>query len=241
MIPKPEIEVLTAGSDGIPGKLLGGAVVLVDKPKSWTSFDVVNKIRRLFAVRKAGHAGTLDPIATGLLIVCTGNMTRSVNSFVGMDKRYTGVARLGEITPSYDAETEVSETRIVEGISASLIADAAEKLTGDIEQVPPMYSAVKIGGRRLYRLARKGITVARAPRQVRIHEFTAAIIDLPFISFEILCSKGTYIRTLIHELGALLGPGAHVTELRRTAVGPYRVDEALGMPDLIALGEEERQ
>jgi tRNA pseudouridine55 synthase len=216
-------------------RLTEGAVLLLDKPREWTSFDVVNKIKKLFGIRKVGHAGTLDPLATGLLIICTARMTKRIEAFVGLDKTYTGTMKLGEVTPSYDSHTEVSERLPYAQITADRIGETFESFLGDIEQIPPMYSAIKQKGRPLYKLARKGIEVARQPRPVTIHEIVATHIDLPFVSFRVRCSKGTYIRSLAHDIGRVIGTGAHITELRRTAIGSYVVDDACTLDELAVI------
>jgi len=208
-------------------ELSGGVVILVDKPKEWTSFDVVNKIKRTFGIKKVGHAGTLDPIATGLLIVCTARKTKEIDSFVSLKKIYTGTIKLGESTASYDSETKVIEQKPVDWITPEMITEAAGKFTGEIEQMPPMYSAIKKNGKPLYKLARKGIEINREPRRVTIYEFTVTNIALPYVTFRIACSKGTYIRTIAHDLGQDLNTGGHLTELRRIAIGPYSVDDAV--------------
>lgn len=209
-----------------------GAIILIDKPQGWTSFDVVNKIKKTFRIKKVGHAGTLDPMATGLLIVCTAKKTKEIDSFVGLDKIYTGVVKLGETTPSYDAETDVIERKPFHHITESMLHDAVTSLTGVIDQTPPMFSAIKKNGKPLYKLARKGIEIERKPRSVIIHEFTITSIDLPYVSFRIRCSKGTYIRAIAYDLGDKLGAGGHLTELRRTAIGALSVDDAATIDQL---------
>jgi tRNA pseudouridine55 synthase len=221
--------------DALRVRVTEGAVLLLDKPQEWTSFDVVNKIRKLFGIKKVGHAGTLDPLATGLLIICTARMTKRIESFVGLDKTYTGTMKLGEATPSYDSQTEVSERLPYAHVTDDRIRSAFGSFLGDIEQIPPMYSAIKQKGRPLYKLARKGIEVARHPRPVTIHELVVTSIELPFVSFRVRCSKGTYIRTLAHDIGRTIGTGAHITELRRTAVGGYDVDDACTLDQLSAM------
>jgi tRNA pseudouridine55 synthase len=213
-------------------RLAGGAVILVDKPEGWTSFDVVNKIRRTFGIRKVGHAGTLDPMATGLLIVCTAGRTKDVDVFVGLEKTYLGTLKLGETTPSFDADTEVTERRPTDRVTIADIEAAAAKCTGTLEQMPPMYSAVKQNGKRLYKLARKGVTVERKSRTVTVFELAVTDISMPFVSFRIRCSKGTYVRAIADEIGRTLGTGAHLTGLRRTAIGRYTVDTALTIDDV---------
>jgi len=234
---------LTADSDAIQlaERLGAGIILLIDKPGGWTSFDVVNKIKKTFRIKKVGHAGTLDPIATGLLIICTAKKTKEIDSFVNLNKLYTGIIKLGETTASYDTETEVLESKPYEHIIESSIYQTAESLTGVIEQVPPMYSAVKKNGKRLYKIARKGKEVERSPRTVTVSEFNINKIDLPFVSFEIRCSKGTYIRTLAHDMGQKLGTGGHITELRRTAIGSYSVENAVSIDQINELKDRLRR
>ena len=202
------------------------AVLLVDKPKGWSSFDVIRKLRPLLDVRKVGHAGTLDPMATGLLILLAGKATKQMEAFMGLPKRYTGTLRLGETTASYDAETDVEERRDPSGVTAEALDAARLTLEGSIEQTPPMYSAVKVKGERLYKKARRGETVERPPRTVEVTSFEITARRGPDVDFEVACSKGTYIRALAHDFGQRLGVGAHLTALRRTAIGPYLVERA---------------
>jgi tRNA pseudouridine55 synthase len=224
-----------AASHEIIARISDGTAILIDKPKAWTSFDVVNKVRYTFRLRKVGHAGTLDPMATGLLIVCTGHTTKYIDSYVGLDKEYSGVCKLGEITPSYDAETEVVESRPVSQDITEKLEEAASILTGEIYQIPPMYSAVKVKGTRLYKLARKGKEIKRDPRKVFVKYFSVRCESLPFVQFRVLCSKGTYIRTLVYDFGENLGCGAHITQLQRVAVGSYTVNDAFTLDDLVRL------
>ncbi len=225
------LSVFKENSNVDPGiiseKLSGGVVVLVDKPVGWTSFDVVNKIKKTFAIKKVGHAGTLDPMATGLLIVCTARKTKEIDSFVSLEKTYTGTIKLGETTASYDAETEVIDRKPIDTITPSMVIETTGYFIGEIEQLPPMYSAIKKNGKPLYKLARKGIEVKREPRRVSISEFSVTDINLPYVSFKITCSKGTYIRSIAHDFGQKLNTGGHLTDLRRIAIGPYTVDEAV--------------
>jgi tRNA pseudouridine55 synthase len=202
------------------------AVLLVDKPKGWTSFDVIRRLRRTLGVRKMGHAGTLDPMATGLLIVLVGRATKLMNRFMMLPKVYEGTLRLGEVTPTYDAESEVTERRDATVITESALESARTRFLGEIEQQPPAYSAVKVGGERLYKKARRGEEVERPLRKVRIDEFDILDRQGVDVSFRVRCSKGTYIRSLAHDLGTALGVGAHLVALRRTAIGSYTVDHA---------------
>lgn len=202
-------------------------VFLIDKPKEWTSFDVVNKIRRLVKIKKVGHAGTLDPAATGLLIVCTGKMTKQIDRFQNQRKVYTGTMKLGFTTPSYDAETEPVASGSVDGITLSNIDSAKKNLTGDIKQIPPMYSALKKAGKKLYELARKGIEIEREARPVTIYNFQIdKTNDNSILTFYVECSKGTYIRSLVHDLGQLLGCGAYLLDLRREKNGDFSVSDS---------------
>lgn len=204
-----------------------GVALLMDKPKGWSSFDVIRALRRLLEVKKIGHAGTLDPMATGLLIVLVGRKaTKQMQRFMDLPKTYEGTLRLGEVTPSYDAETEVTEQRAWEHVTDDDLDRAADQFRGTITQRPPMYSAVKVKGERLYKKARRGETVERPPRVVTIDDLTYTARSGADVSFRVVCSKGTYIRSLAHDIGQELGCGAHLVQLRRTAIGPYRVDRA---------------
>ena len=211
--------------------------VLIDKPKTWTSFDVCAKLRSAIGVRKlkVGHAGTLDPMATGLLILCTGKGTKAIDSFQAQDKMYVGVLRLGEATPSYDAETEVTERSPWEHLTDEQIQQAADELTGSILQEPPMYSALKKNGVALYTLARQGETVQREPRRLHVARFAVRrLTPGQDVHFEVACSKGTYVRSLAHDLGRKLGTHAHLTALCRTRIGDYDLASAWALPDLVA-------
>jgi tRNA pseudouridine55 synthase len=216
-------------------RLEDGEVLLVDKPKGWTSFDVVNKIRHLFHVRKVGHAGTLDPMATGLLIVCIGKKTKEIVQYVGMEKEYDAEMTLGGRTESYDAETPVIEIRPVDGITAERVSEVLAQFVGPQAQVPPMWSAASVGGTRLYKLARKGKVVERRPREIVINSITQAPVPLPLVRFTVVCSKGTYVRGLVNDMGERLGCGAYLSALVRTRIGPYRLADAFSMTDLEAL------
>jgi tRNA pseudouridine55 synthase len=212
-----------------------GQVVLIDKPLNWTSFQVVNKVRWLirkhFGLKKlkVGHAGTLDPLATGLLILCTGSMTKSIESFQGQEKKYTGRLKLGATTPSYDLETQIDQTFEYAHISTDMLHATTEQFTGKILQKPPIFSAIKQDGKRLYTLAREGKTTEIPEREISIAEFQITHITLPEVEFAVRCSKGTYIRSLAHDYGQALESGAHLTALRRTAIGDFSVDNALSI------------
>ena len=208
-------------------------MLLVDKPRGWTSFDVVHRVRRLLQVKKAGHAGTLDPLATGLLIVCTGKRTREIERFMGLDKEYDVTLLLGARTASFDAETPVVETRPTDGITREQVEQTLAGFTGAQRQVPPMWSAVKVKGRRLYKYAQRGEEIERPAREVFIHAIRPVRIAVPEVVMTVVCSKGTYIRTLADDIGRALGCGAYVTALRRTRIGPYAVSRAATIDDLM--------
>lgn len=212
-----------------------GVSVLIDKPLYWSSFKVIHELRKAARVKKAGHAGTLDPRATGLLIVCTGKSTKQLSQFMDLSKTYTGTFTLGKITPSMDSETEVSEERDYTFVTPQMLNDARDKFLGVIHQVPPMYSAVSIGGKKLYHLARKGREVHREPREVTIHSFQITRVALPEVDFAITCSKGTYIRVIAADFGAILGCGGYLTSLRRTAIGDLQVADAFTMDEFRSL------
>jgi tRNA pseudouridine55 synthase len=203
-----------------------GRVLLVNKPYHWTSFDVVNKLRYKLGIKKIGHAGTLDPLATGLLIICTGPMTKKIDSFMGLEKEYTGTLILGQSTPSHDKETEVTETKDISHLTQTDIIKAASAFQGRIQQIPPQHSAIKIGGKRAYKFARKGKDAGLKPREVVVTKFEVSGIVLPEVQFQIICSKGTYIRSLVRDLGNALGVGAHLSQLCRTRIGSYRLSDA---------------
>lgn len=205
---------------------LSGQVILIDKPVDWTSFDVVAKIRSLIKIKKVGHAGTLDPLATGLLIICTGKRTKDISDYQNLKKTYTGKITLGKISPSMDLATEISEKQLPENLTEEKILSVRNKFLGKIEQVPPMYSAIKKNGKALYKLARKGKEVEREPREVEIYSFDITKINLPDIHFEITCSKGTYVRVIANDFGEELGCGGVLSSLRRTGIGEYKVDDA---------------
>ena len=210
-----------------------GQVLLIDKPLKWTSFQAVNKLR--WAIRKAfdikkikvGHAGTLDPLATGLLVICTGKMTKQINTFQGQEKEYTGTFVLGSTTPSYDLETEINETFPTEHITKQQIHETTKQFIGKIQQYPPVFSAIKKDGKRLYEFARKGESVEIKPREVEISEFEITEINGNNLNFRVVCSKGTYIRSLAHDFGKALSSGAHLSALRRTRIGDFKVEDGL--------------
>lgn len=207
-------------------KYEAGQVILLDKPLDWTSFDVVRKIRSLIKIKKVGHAGTLDPLASGLLIVCTGKFTKKINEYMGMEKEYTGTFTLGAITPTYDLESEPVEIRDISGINEDQIHAATALFTGEIQQVPPIHSAIKQGGKPVYLMARKGIDVKLEPRTITINSFTIEAIELPIVHFKVVCTTGTYIRSLANDYGQQLGCGAYLSSLRRTRIGEYLASDA---------------
>ncbi|MEI7500506.1 MAG: tRNA pseudouridine(55) synthase TruB [Bacteroidota bacterium] len=222
-----------------------GEVLLVNKPLTWTSFDVVGKMRSIIRQRtglrkiKIGHAGTLDPLATGLLILCTGKFTKRIDEFQGLEKEYTGTLRLGATTPSFDLETEVDETFPLSAFTdgdpltvRALIIDAANHFVTTFDQVPPQFSAIKVDGKRAYKSARKDINVEIKARQVRISTFDITRIELPDVDFRVICSKGTYIRSLARDFGLFLGCGAHLTTLCRTRIGSFNLHDAYELNDL---------
>jgi tRNA pseudouridine55 synthase len=211
---------------------LEGKVLLIDKPLQWTSFDMVKKVRWLTKIMKVGHAGTLDPLATGLLIICTGKFTKQINDYMGMKKEYTGSLVLGATTASYDLEQEPENFKSIEGVTAAAIQAATVPFTGTIFQYPPQHSAIKKDGKRLYESARQGIEVKVDPRQITIEAFEITKIDLPTIEFRVVCSTGTYIRSLVHDFGQALGVGAYMSGLRRTKIGDFRVEDAMQWEDL---------
>lgn len=210
-----------------------GAAFLVDKPKSWSSFDVVKQIRKCVDLRKVGHAGTLDPMATGMVIVCCGKGTKTIAEIQEQPKSYIGEITLGAATPSYDAETDIKERAPYEHITKQQVLDALDDhFSGGIKQIPPMYSALKKQGQPLYKMARKGEEVEREPRQITIHAARIISFDLPKIQLYVKCSKGTYIRSIAHDLGQKLNSLGYLSALRRTAIGSYNVDDALTIEDL---------
>ncbi len=212
-----------------------GKVLLIDKPLNWTSFQVVNKIRWLikqqFGIKKikVGHAGTLDPLATGLLILCTGKFTKKIETYQAQVKEYTGTITLGTTTPSYDLETEVEQTFDISGITEEAIQQNTKIFIGEIQQQPPIFSALKKEGKRLYEYAREGEKVEIPKRTVTISEFEITKIELPNVEFRAVCSKGTYIRSLAHDFGKSLNNGAHLSALRRTKIGEFSVENAIGV------------
>ena len=203
-----------------------GQVLLVDKPYQWTSFDAVRRIRYLTRTRKVGHAGTLDPLATGLLIICTGKFTKKINEYMAQEKEYTGSITLGAVTPTYDLESEPQEFRDTASLTEQKILETAPAFTGPLLQTPPIHSAIKKDGKRVYELARRGIDVQLEPRPVTIHAFEITAIALPVVHFKVVCSTGTYIRSLANDFGAQLGCGGYLSSLCRTRIGAFLLQDA---------------
>ena len=211
---------------------LEGKLLLLDKPIGWTSFNMVQKVRYLTRVTKVGHAGTLDPLATGLLIICTGKYTKQINTYMGMTKEYTGSMVIGATTPTYDLESEPENFKNIDHISADLIHSTTQQFVGPILQMPPQHSAIKKDGKRLYESARQGIEVKVDPRPITIESFEITKIELPIIQFKVVCSTGTYIRSLVKDFGDALGVGAYMSALRRTRIGDFKVEDAMQWEDL---------
>lgn len=205
-----------------------GQVILIDKPYDWTSFDVVRKIRNLIKIKKIGHAGTLDPLATGLLILCTGKFTKKINEYMAREKEYTGTITLGATTPTYDLESIPENFKDAKEITSEQIAEAAKKFTGEIMQVPPIFSAIKKDGKRAYELARRGEEIELTARPITVSEFSTTY-NYPEVHFKIICSTGTYIRSLAHDLGQELGCGGYLSSLCRTRIGEFTLRDALTM------------
>lgn len=222
-----------------------GQLILIDKPLTWTSFDVANKLKYACKFKKIGHAGTLDPLATGLLILCTGKMTKQIDQYQAQEKEYTGTLVLGKTTPSVDLETEFDRAFDPDGITPEQIREAARQLTGDITQIPPIYSAVRVNGERLYEKARRGETADSLDGGIKSRPVTVSVFEtdasrFPAVDFRIVCSKGTYIRSLVRDLGLLLHNGAHLSALRRTRIGDFRVDDADTLDQFIATCRDSR-
>jgi len=212
-----------------------GELLLINKPYHWTSFDIVGKVRNAFKPLKlkVGHAGTLDPLATGLLIVCTGKMTKQIDSFQAEEKEYTGTFTLGSTTPSYDMETEVDEKFDTTHLTEEMLRAACAQFTGEIQQYPPAHSAIKVNGERLYEKARRGEDVELKARTVTITQFELTRIELPEVDFKVVCSKGTYIRSLAYDYGKAVNSGAHLSKLRRTRSGNFKVEDAWEVMELV--------
>ncbi len=222
-----------------------GALLLVDKPLEWTSFDVVNKIRYKLKRRldvkkiKVGHAGTLDPLATGLLLICTGKFTKQLHTLQGLPKTYTGTIKLGATTASYDAEKPEEGPYPTDHITAELIEQTRQQFLGEQNQYPPIFSAIKVEGKKMYKLARAGEKIEVKPRPIHIFDFNLTKVDLPLIDFEVTCSKGTYIRSLAHDFGKAMESGSYLTALRRTAIGERTIEDAWNLEELVKFIEED--
>lgn len=211
------------------------SALLVDKDGGWTSYDVIRRLKRYFPrSTKIGHSGTLDPMATGLLILLTGKATKSQQTFLQLPKTYLGTMRLGEVTPSMDADTAVVERKNIDQVTPGQIESACASLTGLIQQIPPMYSAIKVNGERLYKKARRGEWIERKPNAVTVDVFEVLKIDGAEVRFRVECSKGTYVRVLAHDVGQHLNVGGHLAQLRRTAIGDHQVEQAFTLKELIA-------
>jgi tRNA pseudouridine55 synthase len=221
----PHVQV----SDEVRKTFEEGKVILIDKPLHWTSFDAVRKIRNSIKIKKVGHAGTLDPLATGLLIICTGKFTKKINEYMAQEKEYTGSFTLGATTPTYDKESTPQDFKEYNHLTEADIVAATKNFIGEIQQYPPIYSAIKKDGEALYALARRGEAVELKARTITITEFEITKVELPIVAFRVLCGTGTYIRSLAHDMGQALGCGAYLSELRRTKIGAYHVDEAKTM------------
>lgn len=215
-----------------------GRFLLIHKPIEWTSFDVVNKLRHILKTKKIGHAGTLDPLATGLLILCTGRMTKRIDEFQGLEKEYQGKFVIGQTTASYDLETEPTSAQDISQVTEEQIRKTALSFIGRIQQVPPIHSAIKVKGKRAYTLARTGKDVTLKPREVEIKEFEITRIDNPVVGFRIVCSKGTYIRSVANDFGEILGVGAYLSELCRTRIGEYKLENARSLDQIIIEGAD---
>ncbi len=212
---------------------LAGETLLLDKPRKWTSFKVVHTIRKAISVKRVGHTGTLDPLATGLLIILTGRNTKQMMNFEGLSKTYTGTFLLGKSSPSMDTETEMTNNDLPENLNDELIFKTRDMFLGSLKQIPPMYSALKVNGKKLYDLARSGKEVERKPRKVQIFRFEITRINIPEVHFDIRCSKGTYIRVIANDFGEKLGCGAVLSKLRRTEIGDLSVEDALSVEEFV--------
>jgi tRNA pseudouridine55 synthase len=234
-----DIFFLSGGED-----FQAGAVLTVDKPLGWTSFDVVNKVRGALRGRcgkiKVGHAGTLDPLATGLMILCMGRATREIERYMGQEKEYVAGVTFGHTTPSYDLESAFDGEYDYAGVDRALVEEMARGFVGEIEQRPPAFSAVRVDGKRAYKLARRGGEVEMPGRQVWVKELEVTGVEMPLVGLRVVCGKGTYIRSLAHDLGRACGSGAHLSSLRRTRVGEFHVEKAFRVDELVLLLEEKR-
>jgi tRNA pseudouridine55 synthase len=218
-----------------------GQVLLIDKPLHWTSFDVVRKVRNLCRTKKVGHAGTLDPLASGLLIICTGKFTKKINEYMAREKEYTGTITLGATTPTFDLESEPRDFKSTSALTQDMLLDAANQFTGNIQQVPPAHSAIKKDGKRVYELARRGEEVNLEPRNIVIKEFALTAIELPVVHFKVVCSTGTYIRSLANDFGAALGCGGYLSSLCRTRIGEFKLTDAMSLQQFEAYARQQLQ
>lgn len=209
-----------------------GKVLLINKPLHWTSFDAVRKIRNLVRIKKVGHAGTLDPLATGLLIICTGKFTKKINEYQSQEKEYTGSFTLGAVTRTYDLESEPQDFKSIDVVTEELLTETTKKFIGEIDQVPPIHSAIKQQGKPVYLAARKGQDVKLEPRKITIKEFEITKVELPLVFFKVVCTTGTYIRSLAKDFGEALGCGAYLSSLCRTRIGKFRVEDAMTIESL---------
>ena len=210
-----------------------GKVILINKPLGWTSFDVIRKIRSLIKIKKVGHAGTLDPLATGLLIVCTGKFTKRINEYMAQEKEYTGTITLGSVTPTFDLESEPEEIKDYSHITNEMVIDTTKQFIGYINQIPPIHSAIKQDGKPVYKLARKGIDVVMESRKINIASFEVTKIEMPLIHFKVVCSTGTYIRSLANDFGASMNCGGYLSSLIRTRIGEHRIEDSFTMEEFI--------
>ncbi|PSR57238.1 tRNA pseudouridine(55) synthase TruB [Adhaeribacter arboris] len=218
-----------------------GEILLIDKPLHWTSFDVVKKVRNLLRIKKIGHAGTLDPLASGLLILCTGKYTKKIEEIQAQEKEYTGHFTIGQTTPSFDLETEVDQICDYQHLTEQEIYTAAAAFVGHINQVPPLFSAVKINGERAYTLARRGEEAEIKAKSIHIQVFEITKLEIPLVHFRVVCSKGTYIRSLARDFGQQLGCGAHLSKLIRTRIGNYHVEQALTIANIQAIRKYQQE
>ncbi|WP_205503233.1 tRNA pseudouridine(55) synthase TruB [Rufibacter psychrotolerans] len=216
-----------------------GAILLMDKPLTWTSFDVVKKTKFALRIKKIGHAGTLDPLATGLLILCTGKFTKRIEEIQAQEKEYTGTFVLGHTTPSFDLETEIDSTAPTDHLTGDMLREAADSFLGEIDQTPPIYSAVKVNGERAYSLARRGEAAEIKSKRITIKQFEITSVEDNQVGFRVVCSKGTYIRSLARDFGAKLGCGAYLSKLVRTRIGEYRLEDAMTLDQLQELREKQ--
>ena len=220
-------EIHNTPQGGGQGGFEEGRVLFINKPLHWTSFDAVRKIRNLIRVKKVGHAGTLDPLATGLLIICTGKFTKKLNEYMAREKEYTGTFTLGSTTPTYDLESKPENFKSTANISEEDIKKTTSDFTGEIMQVPPAHSAIKIEGKRVYEFARQGKEVKIEPRKITIKEFEITNVEMPVVHFRVVCSTGTYIRSLANDFGAALGCGAHLSSLCRSRIGEFKLEDSM--------------